>query len=802
VADLGRYTLLERVGEGGMAEVFRARLDGPMGFQKEIAIKRIRDSVVNEDGEYVRSLINEARIGGRLHHQNIVEVHELGEDEGVYFIAMEFVDGVALSDLLADAREQGYTLPKNVALDIAIQVAKGLAFAHRQHGDDGEPLALVHRDLKPSNIMISLGGTAKIMDFGIAKATSNLFNTTNTGVAKGTPLYMSPEQLRGMRPLPSCSDVFSFGAILYELATGRILFAGKTIPQIITKVLNRDLGEAVARAEQAIPGLGAILARCLERDVAGRIQSADAIAIELAHVMEWQERVVSTAKFVQEFHRTHGSGPPSGVRPHPKGALPIAGGRRDDDGDIPASGLVSAVGTRFLRAQRQRRRLLGLLLVIVFFAATAGVLKLIYEGTFGVFQGFEAARTELARGNPAGAERHWREILSDHEDNEEARYGVMAAHAWTGELPDPAAWEALYAPLREDTDDEFVRKHLAIAWAARRSGDDHTAFRILKIALDRTRGEAGIYAGAPPALLWEAGEVALLRESADAAKAYFRLLARSLPAGTHADAAAAYVEEIERGNGPLLTAELLFIDGRLERAYERLPGRLQAMVGSRDRRRRERIVWAYRALGDGRWDTAATLVMDLGPLGGEREIRRRRSTVQAAVAAAKGDLDAAKRALKAAVKTSNTDEAGATTRLQVAYALLRQDPGTEEGLAWAENLIGEAGALLGEGEADVVFLKELRDGTPRLEDRYEAAVRLAADPRSGRFYPAGLRRGGPGSSRLIPADGYGPVNLSTGGRKSRLFGFEWPPRGSAAPFGPTFHPLDHSPLPYFFHPGR
>lgn len=801
VADLGRYTLLERVGEGGMAEVFRARLDGPMGFQKEIAIKRIRDSVVNSDDEFVQSLINEARIGGRLHHQNIVQVHELGKDDGVYFIAMEFVDGVSLSELLADAREQGYTLPHNVSLDVAIQVARGLAFAHRQVGEDGRPLELVHRDLKPSNIMISLGGTAKLMDFGIAKASNNLFNTTNTGIAKGTPLYMSPEQLRGMRPLPSCSDIFSFGAILYELATGRILFAGKTIPQIITRVLNTDLGEAVAAAEQAIPGLGAILARCLERDVAGRIQSADAIAVELAHLMEWQKQEVSTAKFVQAFHKDLHNGGLMDVRPHPVGAVPIDG-RRGTPEEILGSALISVVGTRFLDVQRQRRRLLGFLLFVLFLTATAGVITLIYKGTVGVFQGFEAARMDLARGNPAGAEAQWRSILSDHEDNEEARYGVMAAHAWTGLLPDEAEWELLYSPLRENTDAEFVRKHLSLAWAARRAGDDHTAFRILKIALDRTRGEAGVYEAAPHALLWEAGEVALLRESPDAAKVYFRLLASAMPAGIHSDAAAAYVEEVKRGNGPLLTAELLFIDGRLDTAYERLPARLQAMVGSRDRRRGERIVWAYRALADGRYEMAAKLVQDLGPLGGERELRRRRSTVQAAAAAAKNDLDGAKRAIKSALKTANTDEASATSRLQVAYALLRQDPGTEAGLAWADNLIAEAEELLGERDPDIRFLIELRDGAPALEDAYAAAVRLSADPRSGRFYPAGLRRGGPGASKLIPPQGYGPVNLSTGGRKNRLAGFEWTPSGSAAPFGPTFHPLDHTPLPYFFHPGR
>jgi hypothetical protein len=578
------------------------------------------------------------------------------------------------------------------------------------------------------------------------------------------------------------------------------LFAGKTIPQIITRVLNADLGEAVAAAEEAIPGLGAIVAQCLERDVATRVQSADAVAVELQHVYEWQQREISTAKFVQDFHKTRAAGL-TGTRPYPKGAVPLERRRAEDDQDLAASALVSAVGTRFLRAQRRRSQFLGILLFILALTATGGVSWLIYLGTVGVYQGFEAARTDLAHGRLEGAERHWTAILREHPENEEARYGVLAAHAWSGTLPAEGKWEMLYEPLRSDTDAEFVRKHLAIAWGARRAGDDHTAFRILKVALDLTRGEAGIYVGAPPALLWEAGEVALLRGSADAAKAYFRVLGHSMPPGAHSDAAAAYVEEIRRGNGPLLTAELLFIDGRLDLAYERLPERLQAMVGSRDRRRRERVVWAYRALGDGRFELAETLVADLGPLGGERELRRQQNTVQAAARAGRGRLDAGRRALRAALKTSNTDEASAATRLQVVYALLRRESPTEAELEWAAKLLDDARKHLGEDE-DVRFLEGVRDRTPRLKGRFDAAVRLSADPRSGRFYPAGLRRGGPASSRLIPADRYGPVNISAGGRPTQLFGFEWTPRGMAAPFGPTFHPVDHTPLPYFFHPSR
>ena len=298
---IGRYKVLEPLGEGGMAEVFRARLDGPMGFQKDLAIKRIRDSVVKKDEEHARSLINEARIGGRLKHPNVVEVYELGEDEGSYYIAMELVDGVSLRELLGTKTRVGPKIPANVLLDIMIQICRGLAYAHSYETEEGERLPVVHRDVKPSNIMVTRDGSVKLMDFGIAKSEGNLFHTTATGIAKGTPLYMSPEQLRGMRPLPAASDLFSLGAILFEMVTGELLFAGSSIPEIINRVLYQPLQADIQLAEEELSGIGDILKRLLERDVAHREQDAAVVALELTHLLEWQDKTKSTSKFVRSW---------------------------------------------------------------------------------------------------------------------------------------------------------------------------------------------------------------------------------------------------------------------------------------------------------------------------------------------------------------------------------------------------------------------------------------------------------------------------------------------------------------------
>ena len=187
----GKYILLSQLGEGGMGRVDRAVLAGPMGFHKEVAIKRIKtDSSSKKAGS---SLINEARLGGQLKHPNIVEVYDLGEMEGGLFISMEFVNGLPLDKVLGACRAREMRMPLCIAFDLMAQLCSALSYAHTARDTSGKELRVVHRDLKPGNVIVSRTGIVKVMDFGIAKTTSNLFVTQTTGVAKGTPLYMSPE---------------------------------------------------------------------------------------------------------------------------------------------------------------------------------------------------------------------------------------------------------------------------------------------------------------------------------------------------------------------------------------------------------------------------------------------------------------------------------------------------------------------------------------------------------------------------------------------------------------------------------
>ena len=797
MARLGRYTLLEPVGEGGMAEVFRARLDGPMGFQKTLAIKRIRDQVVRQDEEHVRALINEARIGGKLRHPNIVEVYDLGEDDGAYYIAMEFVEGVNLSDIMRCAREHRVRVPPAVLLDIGIQVCRGLAYAHKIAGDDGEPLDLVHRDLKPSNIMVSMGGVAKIMDFGIAKASSNLFDTTATGIAKGTPLYMSPEQLRGMRPLPSCSDLFSVGVLLTEMATGKLLFAGRTIPEIITRVLNQPLNDAIDEADQRVPGIKPVLERLLDRDVAARYQDANEVAIELGHLLEWQQKKHSTAEVAQAVAKGHF---PGAQRMSTTAAAmrPIVD--RDDagsatrnlDGDpdhLIGNPSETLVGT-WIRRQ-QRRRFLVILLIGALLGASAAVGSYVFRGTLGVTLAVDSAREALNQGDLAKAMQLWAGAVEENPGRVDARYGAVMLESWAGK--DVAALESALEFAPEETPAEFARKYLAFGRVLRADGQYTEAFRNLKLALDaarRGRDEDGVPMA--PDLLQEAAEIALILESPDAARSYQVELAQALPPGEAADLALAWSDAIAEGRGPLLGAELLWIDGRLDKAYGRLAQGFQVAKGSREGRQLDRLVWAYRALGDEKYGIADKILQDVGALTGESARRRAVGVARAAALAGQGQTSRARRELSAALKLATTAEQRATARLHVALALTRRGGDS----SWAASLVEEAVVELQDvvpqpdKDPDVRLLLELQAGEKPSEaiDPFAARMRLAVDPRSGRFLPRGLARGGPTGSRLIAPAAFPRENISKD--------------GLAAPFGPTYHPLDGTLLGWYYHPGR
>jgi len=329
-APFGRYTLLGLLGEGGMARVFKAELQGPSGFRKRAAVKIIHATVAKKSEKLRRALINEARLGGLLHHPNIVDTYEFGEEQGLPFIAMELVRGVGLDVMLELMRP----LPPAQALEIAIQICAGLDHAHSLEDDDGEPVLIVHRDLKPSNVLLSRDGLVKVMDFGIAKAATNTYNTTETGMTKGTPAYMSPEQAEGI-PLDGRSDIFALGALLYEMVVGERLFRGENMVQVLMSVLRV---EQILAEEQrwewldaTVPGLRDVVTTCLRKDRADRYD--DCLEVEaalkaLARDMAPPRPLKTTVRELMKEHGLGGGDSSSSVRVAGAGRTPsnISGG--------------------------------------------------------------------------------------------------------------------------------------------------------------------------------------------------------------------------------------------------------------------------------------------------------------------------------------------------------------------------------------------------------------------------------------------------------------------------------------------
>ena len=272
-SQFGKYELLDLLGEGGMARVFRALQTGPMGFRKEVALKLIREHVSREE-KFVQALINEARLGGNLHHKNIVETYEFGEHDGTQYIAMELVRGHTLHQVLRQVPRHG-ALPPRVVLEIATQLCDGLAYAHAATDVHGAPMNLVHRDLKPPNVIVSLDGVIKIMDFGIARADTNLFQTT-TGMTKGTPIYMSPEQVkkRSDRPLTHRSDLFSLATVITEMVTGDVVFQGTELYEVLHKIAHAETEAQVAKVGDRVPELVPVLECPFKLDPADRFADA------------------------------------------------------------------------------------------------------------------------------------------------------------------------------------------------------------------------------------------------------------------------------------------------------------------------------------------------------------------------------------------------------------------------------------------------------------------------------------------------------------------------------------------------
>jgi serine/threonine protein kinase len=294
----GKYLLVDRLGRGGMAEVWKAKILGPAGFQRTVVVKRILPHLA-EDPHFVHMFVSEARLSARLSHANIVHVYELGDVDGEYFICMEYVRGRDLVSVMR-AHLMRAIPPPGLGAFVVREICRALAYAHGLTDDDGRPLRLIHRDVSPSNVMLAFDGSVKLLDFGIAKALSEASdNKTQTGTLKGKFGYMSPEQVEG-KEIDHRTDLFAAGIMLHEVLTGRRLFKGQTDIQTIAMVREANIQPPSTFNPQVPPELDRVCMKALARSLDVRYQRCDEMAFDLdavVHNLKWgAERVAGMLK--------------------------------------------------------------------------------------------------------------------------------------------------------------------------------------------------------------------------------------------------------------------------------------------------------------------------------------------------------------------------------------------------------------------------------------------------------------------------------------------------------------------------
>jgi serine/threonine-protein kinase len=275
---LGRYELLLPVAAGGMAMVWAARLKGSRGFHKIVAVKTMLPKL-SEDAQFEKMFLDEATLASRIHHPNVVEVLDLGEQNGVLFIAMEWVDGIPLNQLMKASKGTG--IPGPVAIHIITNAAEGLHSAHELKDDDGRKVGLVHRDVSPQNILVGFDGFTKMLDFGLAKATALGDGATRAGQLKGKISYMAPEQVRG-DSLDRRADIFALGVVLYAVSTGKHPFRRESEGATLFTISSTDPAPAPSRFMQYPPDLEAVLMKAISKDPDQRYSTA----LEFAHALE------------------------------------------------------------------------------------------------------------------------------------------------------------------------------------------------------------------------------------------------------------------------------------------------------------------------------------------------------------------------------------------------------------------------------------------------------------------------------------------------------------------------------------
>ena len=278
---LGSYQILRKLARGGMAEVLLARTLGKQGFERIVVLKQILPKFA-ERQRYVDLFLDEARLAASLNHANIVQVYDIGMEAGSYFFAMEYVHGQDVRTILHRAWRDGTKFPVRFAVQVAIQIAAALQYAHEKRRADGTLMGVVHRDVSPSNVLVSYDGAIKLIDFGVAKASTST-TKTRTGTLKGKIAYMSPEQAKGM-PLDRRSDLFSLGIVLWEMVTTQRLFKGDNDLQTLQLIIHQTPKRPRDYQPECSPELERVILKAVAQNIDDRYATTEALLMDLEAV--------------------------------------------------------------------------------------------------------------------------------------------------------------------------------------------------------------------------------------------------------------------------------------------------------------------------------------------------------------------------------------------------------------------------------------------------------------------------------------------------------------------------------------
>ena len=378
---LGRYEILRPLARGGMAELFLARATGIQGFEKLVVLKRILPEMAR-DKEYVEMFLDEARLAAGLHHSNIVQVYDIGDDAEAPFFSMEYLHGEDVRQILRAAQLAGRRVPVEHALSIAIGVAAGLHHAHELADSDGRPLGIVHRDVSPHNVAVTFDGGVKLLDFGVAKTRRSAASTRH-GTLKGKLGYMSPEQCRG-DDLDRRSDVFAVAILLWELLAGRRLYGGRSDFGVMKSIVEIDAPRPSLVWHDCPAELEAIVMRGLRRERDARPKTAEELQLALEAFARAERLPVSNAglgHYLRQLFGTKAAAPAEAERTTT--LYDVAGADDDDAAATVVDGVVMAAPAepsqaslepaRMTRAVARRKRRAWLVPALAAAIALAGL---------------------------------------------------------------------------------------------------------------------------------------------------------------------------------------------------------------------------------------------------------------------------------------------------------------------------------------------------------------------------------------------------------------------------------------------